>query len=162
MRVKESEKAGLKLNTHKTKIMASDSITSWQIGGKKVGTVTDFIFLGSKITGDGDAAFKLKDACSLEEKLWQTSPASSFFLELFLHSSPVAYWIPTDLDRGGGAHIPVSYLSAFSYCSWGSWGNNTWVVCHLLLQWTEFCQMKIQLNIAFQNRILNKIQQFSK
>ena len=69
MRVKESEKAGLKLNTHKTKIMASDSITSWQIGGKKVGTVTDFIFLGSKITGDGDAAFKLKDACSLEEKL---------------------------------------------------------------------------------------------
>ena len=54
-RVKEeSEKAGLKLNTQKTKIMASGPITSWQIEGEKVETVTDFIFLGSKITADGD------------------------------------------------------------------------------------------------------------
>ena len=55
MRVKEkSEKAGLKLNIQKTKIMASGPITSWQIDKGKVETVTDFIFLGSKITGDGD------------------------------------------------------------------------------------------------------------
>ena len=48
------------------------SITSWQIDGETMKTVTDFIFLGSKITVDGDAAMKLKDACSLEEKLWPT------------------------------------------------------------------------------------------
>ena len=70
MKVKEeSEKAGLKLNIQKTKIMASSPITSWQIGGEKMETVTDFIFLGSKITVEGTAALKLKDACSLEEKL---------------------------------------------------------------------------------------------
>ena len=82
--------------------MTSGSITPWQIDGEKVETVTDFIFLGSKITVDDDADFKLKDSCSLEEKLGQTGPASSFSLELFLHSFPVAYWIPTDLDRGRG------------------------------------------------------------
>ena len=66
MKVKEeSEKVGLKLNIKKTKIMASGPITSWQIDGEAVETVTDFIFLGSKST----AAMKLKDACSLEEKL---------------------------------------------------------------------------------------------
>ena len=57
MRVKqESEKAGLKVNVRKTKIMASSPITSWQIEGEKVETVTDFIFLGSKITVDGDCS----------------------------------------------------------------------------------------------------------
>ena len=66
MRVKkESERTGLKLSIKKTKIMASDTITSWQIDGGKVETVTDFIFLDSKIT----AATKLKDTGSLEEKL---------------------------------------------------------------------------------------------
>ena len=70
MKVKEeSEKAGLKLNIQKTKIMASAPITSWQIDGETMQTVTDFIFLGSKITADGDCSLKLKDACSLEEKL---------------------------------------------------------------------------------------------
>ena len=70
MRVKqESEKASLKLNIQKTKIMASSPITSRQIDGEKVETVTDFIFLGSKITVDVTAVMKLKDACSLEEKL---------------------------------------------------------------------------------------------
>ena len=54
MRVKESEKAGLKLNMKKTKIMASGPITSWQIEGENVETMTDFIFLGSKITVDAD------------------------------------------------------------------------------------------------------------
>ena len=74
MKVKEeSEKAGLKLNIQKTKIMASSSITSWQINGYKIEAVTDFIFLGSKITVDRDATMKIKGACSLEGMLWQTS-----------------------------------------------------------------------------------------
>ena len=61
MRMKEeSEKAGLKLNIQKTKIMASGPITSWQIEGEKVETVTDFIFLGSKITADGDCSHEIK------------------------------------------------------------------------------------------------------
>ena len=73
MKVKEeSEKAGLKLNTQKTKIMPSSPITSWQIDGETMQTVIDFIFLGSHITADGDAAMKLKDAYSLEGKLWPT------------------------------------------------------------------------------------------
>ena len=73
MKVKEeSEKVGWKLNIQKTKIMASGPITSWQIDGETVETVRDFIFGGSKITADGDAAMKLKDACSLEEKLTPT------------------------------------------------------------------------------------------
>ena len=71
MKVKEeSEKVGLKLNVQKTKIMASGPITSWEIDGETLETVSDFIFLGSKITADGDAVMKLKDACSLEGKLW--------------------------------------------------------------------------------------------
>ena len=70
MKVKENEKAGLKLNIQKTKIMASGPITAWQIDGETMETVTDFIFLGSKITVT--AAMKLKDACSLDEKQWQT------------------------------------------------------------------------------------------
>ena len=73
MKVKEeSEKAGLKLNIQKTKIVASSPITSWQIDGETMETVTDFIFLGSKITTDGDCSHEIKDACSLEEKLWPT------------------------------------------------------------------------------------------
>ena len=56
----ESEKAGLKLNTQKTKIMACSSITSWQIDGETMETVTDFIFLGSKITADGDCSHEIK------------------------------------------------------------------------------------------------------
>ena len=73
MKVKEkSEKAGLKLNIQKTKIMASGPITSWQIDGETLETVTDFIFLDSKITADGDCSHEIKDTCSLEEKLWQT------------------------------------------------------------------------------------------
>ena len=73
MKVKEeSEKVGLKPSIQKTKIMASDPITSWQIGGETMETVADFILGGSKITADMTAAMKLKDACSLEEKLLPT------------------------------------------------------------------------------------------
>ena len=75
MKVKEeSEKAGWKLNIHKTKIVASRPITSWQIDGEAIETVIDFIFLGFKTTADGEvtATMKLKDTCPLEEKLWPT------------------------------------------------------------------------------------------
>ena len=65
----ESEKVGLKLNIHKTKIMATCPITSWQIDGETVETVADFIFLGSKITADGNSSHEIKRACSFEEKL---------------------------------------------------------------------------------------------
>ena len=66
MKVKEREKVGLTLNIQKTKIMASGPITSWQIDGETMEIVTNFIFLDSKITEDGDFSH---DACSLEEKL---------------------------------------------------------------------------------------------
>ena len=72
MKVKEkSKKVGLKLNIQKTKIMASAPITSWQIDGETVETVSDFIFGGSKITADGDCSHEIK-RCSLEEKLLLT------------------------------------------------------------------------------------------
>ena len=71
MKVKEeSEKVGLKLNIQKTKIMSSCPITSWQRDGETVETEADFIFLGSKITADGDCSHEIKDPYSLEEKLW--------------------------------------------------------------------------------------------
>ena len=66
---KESEKAGLKLSFQKAKIMESDPITSWQIDGKTMETVTDFIFLGPKSLQIMSIAMKLKDTCFLEEKL---------------------------------------------------------------------------------------------
>ena len=69
MKVKESEKAGLKLNIQKTKIMASSPITSWQTDGEKVDTVTDSIFLGSKITGDDDCSHDIKRHLLLGKKV---------------------------------------------------------------------------------------------
>jgi len=70
MKVKvESEKVGFKLNIQKTKIMVSGPITSWEIDGETVETVSDFIFLDSRITADGDLSQKLKEAYSLEGKL---------------------------------------------------------------------------------------------
>ena len=73
MKVKEeSEKVGLKLNIQKTKIMASGPITSWEIDGETVETVSDFILRGSKITADGDCSHEINGAYSLEEKLWPT------------------------------------------------------------------------------------------
>ena len=73
MKVKEeSEKADLKLNIQKTKIMASGPITSWQIDEETMEIVTDFMFLGSKITADGDQSHEIKGIYSLEGKLWPT------------------------------------------------------------------------------------------
>ena len=68
----ESEKVSLKLNIQKTKIMASHPITSWEIDGETVETVADFIFLGTKITADGDCSHEIKDTYSFEGKLWPT------------------------------------------------------------------------------------------
>ena len=65
----ESKKVGFKLNIQKTKTKASGSITSWQVDGETAETMTDFNFLGSKITADGDCSVRLKDAFSLEERL---------------------------------------------------------------------------------------------
>ena len=73
MKVKEdSEKIGLKLNIQKTKIMASGPITSWEVDGETVETVSDFIFWSPKLLHMVTAAMKLKDAYSLEGKLWPT------------------------------------------------------------------------------------------
>ena len=70
MKVKEeSEKVGLKLNIQKTKIMASDPTTSWEINGETVETVSDFIFLGSKITADGDCSHEIKRCLLLGRKV---------------------------------------------------------------------------------------------
>ena len=87
--------------------------------------------------------------CSLQHRTLLLSPVTSttgycfcfvsilsFFLELFFHWSPVAYWAPTDW----GVSLSVSYHIAFSYCLWGSQCKNTEVVCHSLLHWTTFCQ----------------------
>ena len=72
MKVKESEKVGLKLNIQETKIMAFGPISSWQIDGETMETVTDFIFWSSKSLQMVTVAMKLKDACSLEDRLWPT------------------------------------------------------------------------------------------
>ena len=69
---KESEKVGLKLKIQKTKIMASGPITSWQIDGVTMETVTDFIFLGSKIIADGDCSCEIKTLAPWKKKLWPT------------------------------------------------------------------------------------------
>ena len=68
----ESEKAGLKLNIQKMKIMSSGPITSWEIDGETVETLSDFILGGSKTTADGDCSHEIKRRLPLEEKLWPT------------------------------------------------------------------------------------------
>ena len=72
---KESDKAGLKFNIQKTKIMASGPITSWKIDGKTMETVTDFIFLGSKITADGDCSHEIKRRLLLGRKVMTNNTA---------------------------------------------------------------------------------------
>ena len=70
-----SEKVGLKLNIQKNKIMASGPTSSWQIDGETMETMRDYIFLGSKITADGDYSHEIKNTCSLEEKVWLAKTA---------------------------------------------------------------------------------------
>ena len=74
MKVKESEKVDLKLNIQQTKIMAFGPITSWQIGGETMETVTDFIFLGSKITADSDCSHEIKRHLLLGRKVMTNQP----------------------------------------------------------------------------------------
>ena len=86
MKVKEeSEKAGLKLNIQKMKIMASGPITSWQIDGETVETVADFVFLGSKITADGDCSHEIKRRFLLGRKVMTN-------LDNILKSRDIALW----------------------------------------------------------------------
>ena len=83
MKVKEeSEKVGLKLNIQKTKIMASGPITSWEIDGETVGTVSDFIFLGSKITADGDCSHKIKRCFLLGRKVMSNLDSISEVIDI--------------------------------------------------------------------------------
>ena len=81
----ENEKTGLKLNIQKTKIMASDPITSWQIGGETVEIVEDFIFLDSKITADGDCSQEIKRCLLLGRKVMTN-------LDSILRSRDITYW----------------------------------------------------------------------
>ena len=112
----ESEKVGLKLNIQKTKIMASGSITSWQIDGETVETVADFIFLGSKITVDGDCSHEIKRRLLLGRKVM-----TNLLLLLLSHVSRVRLCDPID-GSPPGSH------------PWDSPGKNTGVGCHFLLQ----------------------------
>ena len=113
MKVKEaSEKAGLKLSIQNMKIMAYCLISPWQIDGETMETVIDFIFLGSKITADGDAAMKLKDACSLEGRKevlvaqlcptlcdhMDCSPPGSFVHEIF--QARILEWVAISFSKG--------------------------------------------------------------
>ena len=113
MKVKEeSEKIGLKLNIQKTKIMASDPITLWQIDGETVETVGDFIFLGSKITAHGDCSHEIKRHLLLVQRLkhlpamretWVRSLGQEVLLEkeMATHSSILAWRIPRMEEPGG-------------------------------------------------------------
>ena len=83
MKVKEeSEKVGLKLNIQKTKIMACSPITSWQIDGETVGTVTDFIFGASKITADGDYSYEIKRRLLVERKVMTNLKAKTLLCQV--------------------------------------------------------------------------------
>ena len=103
MKVKEeSEKVGLKLNIQKIKIMASSPITLWQIDGKTVETVTDFIFLGSKITEDGDCSHEIKRCLLLGRKVMTnlvqfSSVQSLSHVQLFVTPWTVAYQVPPSM-----------------------------------------------------------------
>ena len=106
MKVKEeSEKVGLKLNIQKTKIMASGPITSWQIDGGKMETVTDFIFLASKITADGDCISEIKRHLLLGRKAMAN-------LESILKSRDIT--LPTDV------HLVKAMVFPVVMCGWES------------------------------------------
>ena len=84
----ESEKDGLKLNIQKTKIMASGPITSWQIGGETMKTVSDFIFVGSKITADGDCSHEIKRHLLLGRKVMTNLGSILKSRDYFAHKGP--------------------------------------------------------------------------
>ena len=129
MKVKEkSEKAGLKLNIQKTKIMASSPITSWQIDGENVATVSDFIFLGSKINVDGDGSHKIKRRLLLGRKAMKNldsykkqrhhfSNKGPYSQSYVFSNSHVQMW---ELDHKEAEH---RIIDAFKLCGEESWGN---------------------------------------
>ena len=93
MKVKEeSEKVGLKLNIQKMKIMASGPITSWQIDGETMETVTDFIFLGSKITTDGDCSHEIKRCLLLGIKAMTNLDSIFFYYFILFLNFTILYW----------------------------------------------------------------------
>ena len=119
MKVKEeSEKVGLKLNIQKTKIMASGPITSWQIEGETVETVTDFIFLGSKITADGDCGHEIKRGLLLGRKVMTN-------LESILKSRDIANNGPSSQSYGfSNSHVwmwELDYKVSWALKNWCFW-----------------------------------------
>ena len=118
MKVKgESEKAGLKLNIQKMKIMASGPIISWQINGEKVETVSDFIFLGSKITADGDCSHEIKRCLLLERKVMTSLAAAAAAKSLQscptlcdpIDSSPIGSPVPGILQARTLEWVAISF-----------------------------------------------------
>ena len=85
---KESEKVGLKVNIQKTKYMVSGPVTSWEIDGETMETVSDFIFLGSKITADGDCSQEIKDSCSLKKRYDQPKRRIKKQIHYFANNGP--------------------------------------------------------------------------
>ena len=107
--IEEREKVGLKLNIQKTKIMASSPITSWQIDGETVETVTDFIFLGSKITADGDCSLEIKRRLLLGRKVMTN-------LDKPRQSIRRRQWHPTPVLLSGKSH---GWRSLVGCSPWG-------------------------------------------
>ena len=127
MKVKEeSEKVGLKLNVQKTKIMASGPITSWQIDGKTIETVTDIIFLGSKITADGDCNHEIKRRLLLGRKAMTNllllpgrfSRANSVRPHRRQPTRLPRPWDPPGKNTGLGCHFLLQCMKAKSQCKW--------------------------------------------
>ena len=117
----ESEKAGLKLSIQKTKIMASGAITSWQINGETIETVTDFIFLGSKITGDGDYSHEIKRHLLL-------GPKATTNLDSILKSSDITLLTKVCHSFSSKEQISFNFMAVVAICSdFGAQGNK---VCH--------------------------------
>ena len=118
MKVKEeSEKVGLKLNIQKTKIMASSPITSWQINGETMETVTDFIFLGSKITADGDCSHEIKTRLLLGRKAITN-------LDSILKSRDITFANKGPSSQSCGFSISHVWMWELDYKE--SWAQNNW------------------------------------
>ena len=132
MKVKEeSEKVGLKLNIQKTKIMTSGPITSWQIDGETVETVTDFILGGSKITADGDYSHEIKRCLLLGRKVMTNLDSILKSKDMTLPTKVPLVKTMVFLTLQPHGLQPVRPL-----CPWDSPGKSTRVGCHFLLIWT--------------------------
>ena len=128
MQVKEeSEKAGLKLNIHKTKIMVSGSITSWQIDGETMETVTDFIFLGSKINADGDCNHEIKRLLLLRRKAMTN-------LDNILKSRDIT--LPEKICLSQRYGFSSSYVWMWELDRKESWAPKNWCVWTVVLEKT--------------------------